>query len=472
MATGFAALAAATAFAQASGFVVMVVLARRLSIDDIGAYSFALSLIGYFAIPANFGVTVLATRDLAQRPTEAREIMGEVVSLQATVSIVPYLALVALAPVLAVDAASRAVLPIIGLNFVIEGLLFAWVLYGSGRFGLIALARVAGALTFAAGSLLYVHAGPGAVTDLGWVTLAGVVATSLIALAVAVRDHGLPRLTTDAGRLLRRFRGGAPLGVAAVMISIYYTIDSVMLGYLKGTGTVGVYAIAYKIPLAVIAIAALWGAVLFPHASALARTDRRGLREQLNLFGSVACVASLPLLAGSILVGGDLMPRLFGAQYAGASTPFVLLMAAAALIFVTLSYGTVAIAIGDERHYAIAVTLGAVTNLLINLAAIPLFGMVGAAAATLAAEVIVFAYVYVRLRRILGPLPLQWHRLARTLAATAVMVAVLVPLHDLTVLVRVFVGIGVFAVAGALLHVIAPEELRAALRPRERAPVP
>lgn len=107
---------------------------------------------------------------------------------------------------------------------------------------------------------------------------------------------------------------------------------------------------------------------------------------------------SLPVLAGTILVGHDLIPRLFGAQYAPAATPFILLMVAAALIFFTLSYGTVAIAVGDERHYAIAVTLGAVANVAINVVAIPLFGMVGAASATLAAEVVVSAYVYLRLR--------------------------------------------------------------------------
>ena len=464
MATGFAALTAATLFAQVSGFVVMVVLARRLAPEQIGAYSFALSLTGYFAIPANFGVTALATRDLVQRPQDARQIMGEVVSLQAVISLIPYLALVAFAPVLAIDGDSRMILPIVGLGFVIEGLLFQWVLYGSGRFGLMALARVLGAAAFAGGSLWFVEAGPNAVTTLGWVTLAGVVATSAITGIIAVRDHGLPRVVSDTRELTRRFRLGVPLGVAAVMISIYYTVDSVMLGYIESADTVGKYAIAYKIPLALINVGALWGAVYFPHASALAVSDRGLLSEHLNLFGSVACVGALPVLAGSILVGGDLMPRLFGPEYAVAAPAFVLLMAAAALIIASYTYGVTAIAIGDERHYAIAVTLGAVANIAINAVAIPLFGMVGAASATIAAEVVVFVYIYMRLRRLLGPLPLQVGRIARALMATAIMVAVLVPLHELTVLVRVFIGIAIFVAAGWVLRVVRPEELRRAMR--------
>lgn len=461
--SGFAAMASATFFAQVSGFVVLVVLARRLSPGDIGAYAFALSLIGYFAIPANFGVTVLGTRDLAQHPQDARAIMGEVTLLQAFVGVVPYVALVALAPVLAVDGASRAILPIVGINFLFEGLALMWVLYGSSRFAVIAIARAVGSAVFAAGCLLFVHEGRDAVTVLAWVTVAGVVATGVITAAVALREQGLPDVRGGVGRLTRRFRFSAPLGIAAVMISIYYTLDSVMLGYIKTTDVVGVYAIAYKLPLAVIGVGALWASVLFPHASALAQTDRRAVREQLELFASLSFVGSLPVLAGSLLVADDLLPRLFGPAYASGSAPFAILMATAALVFVTINYGTTALALGLERANAIAVTLGAVVNLALNFVLIPPFGMKGAAFATLAAEVTVIGYVFVVLRRELGHLALQWDRLARGLLATAVMVAVLLPIGDLTVLVRVVVGSVVFGVAALLLRVISREELRLVL---------
>lgn len=462
MATGFVALALANFAAQVSGFVIMVVLARRLTPGEIGSYAFALGLVGYFAIPANFGVTGLAIRDLAQRPHEARELMGAVTTLQLAVGFLPYLVLVALAPVLAVDEASRSILPIVGLGFVIEGLSFSWVLYGGSRFVTLAVARVAGAIAFAVGALVFVQPGPDAVLRFGWVTLAGIAATALMTFVVVLRHRGRPVLVSTPRQLARRFRAGVPLGVAAVMISIYYTLDSVMLGYFKDTATVGQYAVAYKIPLAVITIAALWGSVLFPHASDLAQRDRETLRRHLQAFASIACIVSFPLLAGSLVIGGDLMPALFGPRYAPAGTPFVLLMVAAALIVVTINYGTTAIAIGDERHYAIGVTLAAATNVVLNLALIPPFGMVGAAAATIAAEVVVFAYVFLRVRGILGHLTLEWERVARAAGATAVMLVALVAVDDLSPYARIAVGAAVVAAAGAALRVVRLTELRAA----------
>lgn len=466
LASGFVALSGATIFAQVLGFVIMVVLARRLSTDDIGAYGFALALTGYFSIPVNFGVTTLALRDLAQSPDQARRLMGEVSSLQFAACVIPYTVMIATMGVLVPDADARAIVPIIGLSFVVDGLTFPWVLTGFGRFALLAAARVVGAVVFAVGCLLFVHSGEHAVRDLGWVTLIGAMSTGIITGLAAVLRHGAPEPVLHVRLLFRRWRAGVTLGVMAVMISVYYTADALLLGYLKDTATVGQYNIAYKIPLALIGVVALWGSVLFPHASALAGEGRlKELREQLSLFGSSAMILSLPTVAGALLVGHDLIPRLFGAKYAPAGTPFIWLMVAAAVVFFTLSYGTVGVALHEERNAAVAATFGAVANIVLNLATIPLIGMTGAAIATVTAELVVFVWVYRRLRLRLGPIGLDWSRVARAAAATAVMTAVLLPLDELTVLVRVIIGTAVYVLAAAALRVVHPAELRAALRP-------
>lgn len=469
--TGFATLGAAVLFAQILGFFVLAVIARRLGPSDLGAFSFALNLAGYFAIPANFGITALATRDLARDPERLRPLLGEVAALQGGLSLLPYLVLVALAPVLAVDETSRGLIPIVGLTFVVESASLGWVLFGVQRYATAALARVAGALTFAAFVLVFVHAGD--TTPLSWAHIAGVAVTSVLAAVAVLRLSGRPRVEGGIGPMVRRFRAGVPLGLSAVMITIYYTGDSLMLGYMKGTDEVGQYAVAYKIPLAVLAFAALWGGVLFPHASALAERSRKELREQLGYFASLSLVASFPMLAGAVVVADQLIPGLFGAAYAPAATPFVLLMGAAALVVFTINWGTTAVAIGDDRHLAIAVTCGAVANMGANLVVIPPFGMTGAACATVAAEAIVFAYVLVRVNRMLGVVPLDRHRIGRAAAATAAMVAVLVLLvpDGWTAGIKVAIGAAFFTLSALALRVVRLDELRA-LRARVPATDP
>jgi O-antigen/teichoic acid export membrane protein len=90
--------------------------------------------------------------------------------------------------------------------------------------------------------------------------------------------------------------------------------------------------------------------------------------------------------------------------------------------------------------------------------------MTGAACATIAAELLVFAYMYERLRRLLGPVKVEWTRVARALAATAAMVVVLLLLRDqVGVIAQVALGAAAFVIAALPLGVVRRHELRAVL---------
>jgi O-antigen/teichoic acid export membrane protein len=462
---GFAALALGTLANQVLGFAMLAVVARRLGPENLGSFAFALNLVAYFAIPANFGVTALAVRDVAQAPERTREIAGEVIAIQGLLVALPYALLVVLAPAVAVDELSETVLPIVGLTFVLDAAALHWILYGRQRFAAIAAARTLGAVLTFVLAVALVDGGRSGTLALGWITAGGAAVTAAATLYAALRVSGQPRFGAGRRRLVRRMAASVPLGVSAVMISIYYSIDSVMLGYLKGAPDVGQYAVAYKLPLAVIGIAALWASVFFPHASELAVSSREALRAQLARIGSAAMVAAVPIAVGAVAVGGELMPELFGSQYEPAGTPFLVLVLAAAIVCVTISYGTAAIAIGDELWYAVAVTTGAVVNVILNVALIPPFGMTGAATSTVAAEVVVFGVVAWRLRRLLGPLGLEAGRLRGVAAASAIMALVIVLLPDSwPAVVQVAAGAAVYAVAAIPARAVRPGELTAAWR--------
>ncbi|HEX8206288.1 MAG TPA: flippase [Solirubrobacteraceae bacterium] len=459
--TGFVAMSAATLFAQVIGFFMLAVIARRLGPVDVGSYSFALTLMGYFAIPANFGITALATRELARDPEGVKPLLGMMIALQGVLCLVPYALLVALAPVLAADETSEGLIPIVGLTFTLEAASLGFVLYGFQRFGIMAAARVAGAVTFALLAYLFVHEGD--TTPLAWIHLAGVAATTVITAIAVLRLSGSPQLRAGARDMARFFRAGIPFGISAVMISIYYTVDSLLIGYLRDTEEVGQYAIAYRIPLAILAFATLWGSVLFPHFSALAERSRTEVREQIGYFASLALVASLPMLAGALVVGEQLIPGLFGLQFERAGTPFIVLMFAAALVPFSVNWAAGAVSLGDERHQAYAVTLGAIINLGANLIVIPEYGMTGAAVTTVCAEVVVFVYLIVRVGILVGHPPLDLGRIGRAAAATAVMVLVLellVP-GSWTAGSKIAVGMVVFLACALPLRIVRPTEVRA-----------
>jgi len=130
----------------------------------------------------------------------------------------------------------------------------------------------------------------------------------------------------------------------------------------------------------------------------------------------------LPAAAGLTLIAPDMMPALFGATFGPAAVVLMILVWGQALDCINPLLAQTLRATDREKTVAFITGLGAVFNGLTNLALIPLFGMYGAAATTVAS----FALVYFVSQRVLiksvGPAHL-WGPLARTTLATAVMAA-------------------------------------------------
>lgn len=447
---GFVVLAAMTLLTQAVGFVAVAVAARRLGPTDLGAAYFAIGVAVYFGIPANFGITIMGIRDVGREPERAREIAAEVLGIRLLLGAVLALSMILLTPVLTVDARTTEALPVAAVTILVSGVGAEWILLGRQQTVLVGIGRLTGQVIYGLAILIFLHGGPHSAALFCWFTVLSILVTAGVNQASVWREIGAPRMSLDLARLKRRAKQALPFGVAVIAVQIYFSIDSIMLGYFEGSTAVGEYTVAYKIPLALYGLLGLWSASLYPQSARLVEKHPEVLRSQVDAFTSLGIGLALPLAIGTTILGHELVIALFGDRYAPAGTPFVLLTWALAIAIVTVSFGAALAAGGDEKRYAWGVALGAVLNIFVNLWAIPAFGTTGAAVATIASEGLVVVYMVRRYRSVVGPVSLAWGRLARAGAATLVMVAVLVAVPDT---VPVLVRLGFAAVTYSLLAV-------------------
>ncbi len=449
MLRGFGILAGATLVSRLIGFAVLALVARAVGPDVFGAFNFALSIAAFLVfIPANFGLATLGIRDIAQGGTgRASRVAGEVLTLQGAIAACCLATLLVAAPLISDDPDVRALLPIVGVYYVLYAITPDWVLQALQRMTAVALVRLAGQVVFGVLTPILLVDGLAGAERYAWLTVAGAGISAGLALIIVARATGAPRLPASRAVLGERLRRSLPLGVSAAMVHVYYSIDQVLLGYLESTEEVGIYAAATKIPYVLIGFAAVWSSALYPHASALAARSPAALRGQVGLFTSLSLAVALPMLVGGAVVAEDLVVAIFGAEYRDAALPFAVLMLSTAVVLVSVNVTQVLLAIGEERHFAWSVAAGALINVVLNLVLIPVAGATGAAVATVAAEVVVFAMNTGRLVRRLGRPELETRRLAGVVAATAVMavVVVLMPAG-----VSVWVRLGVAAAAYAV----------------------
>jgi len=180
------------------------------------------------------------------------------------------------------------------------------------------------------------------------------------------------------------FQESVVLGGVAFLWLIYFRIDSVMLGMMRGDMEVGVYNVAYRIMEGVFFIPSIIMIVFFP---LLAKRDR--FRE---IFGRL-----LFLLGGSGLVisiafylfSPTLIGFIYGPEYFGS----IAVLQTLSLVFLPVFFGHLTtqslVALDLNRVYLVVAFMGALLNITLNYFLIPSLGAVGAAWATVATEILV-----------------------------------------------------------------------------------
>jgi O-antigen/teichoic acid export membrane protein/cell division septum initiation protein DivIVA len=458
---GFAVLSAATVLIRLIGFVVITLFARRAGPATFGTYSFTLALAGFVVgAPTNFGIGTLGIRKIARDPADAGKVVGEALAVQAIIAAIAVALLVALVPLLSTNEELVTLTPIVALYYVAYSMTVDWALQGLQRLRAVAAARLAGQVLFGIVTPLILIRGPAGAERYAAVFAAGAILTAIAAFAMVRSAVGPIRVSWAIAPLWDLAKGAAPLGFSLIMLQVYWSLDQVLLGLLTNKAEVGQYAVAAKLPMVISGFAQIWVSAIYPHASKLFTHDSDALRRQLGSFTSLSVVAALPLIAGSAIVGTDVMTGLFGPAYRPAGTPFAILMGASAVVLVAINYTSLAMAAGQERTFAMSVTVASIINVLLNLLLIPFYGAIGAAISTVAAESVVCLVCARRVAVVIGRPPLADRRIAGAVAATAVMSGALIAMpSSISVWLRIAAGGAVYLAVAAACGAVRREDL-------------
>ena len=175
-----------------------------------------------------------------------------------------------------------------------------------------------------------------------------------------------------------------PLLFSSVLGTLLHLTDTLMLGSLKNTADVGLYNAALpsahfiSFPLAALLM------IYIPIFSGLYAKDRYGeMRRNYIILTKWLCSISLPLFAMLFLYPEQALTFLFGSGYAPSADALRIL--SLAFIFGNLvgPCGASLIGLGKSRFMMFASLFMVITNIILNAALIPFFGIVGAAVATM-----------------------------------------------------------------------------------------
>ena len=212
------------------------------------------------------------------------------------------------------------------------------------------------------------------------VSLALVVVGDLITVIMALRR--MKQMPNPLKADLRFAAKIVPFGfvsmITTLMITLNYRVDTLMMGYMFGIpdAEIGFYALGVSLSEYGWLIPDAFREVLF---SRTAKDDAIG---EVTMSMKVNLYLTLCMIVGILLLGKPVIWLLAGAEYLPAYPVTVLLIAG----IIPMSYfkiiGTLLLAQGKKYTYLGMLTLSVAANIVCNMFTIPLWGKMGAAAAS------------------------------------------------------------------------------------------
>lgn len=187
----------------------------------------------------------------------------------------------------------------------------------------------------------------------------------------------------------RHYKPMILLFASILAVSVYTNLDTIMLGFIKGNTEVGLYTVAVKVKWLLLTAVNAISAVLLPRLSFyLSQSNVKEYNRILKKSISIIFVISIPMSLYFIAEAQDSILLLAGSDYLNAISCMQIVMPILIISgFSNITGNQVLIPYGKDSVFMIAVVTGAVVNVIFNITLMPKFGCIGAAIATLIAEV-------------------------------------------------------------------------------------
>jgi O-antigen/teichoic acid export membrane protein len=370
------------------GYVVLLLMARHLSVGRMGEFFFAVAVASFLALFTELGTHNYLIRRVANEPGDAARALSEVLSLR-----LPVMGLVFLLLNGAVAVVEPELLRTMLLTSIFVLLQELYYSFGAAFLGLRRVGlRVATGLGAQILLAILVAAAVAAGSGLATILLAYVgssLALVVVAAVAARRWVGPFRPVLDSNRWRAVAVAAAPLFALGAVGWLHSKVDTMMLGVLGSYEAVASYEVAYKFfevsrfairPIAMIFFPLCAGLVAAGDWPALRRLTRRIMLSVVAL-GLAAAAFVLPL-AELLIVS------LFGTTYQSSTGVLQVLFLGAPALYSGMVGVFVATAMRQERKALILTAICLLANVVANAIVIPLWGALGAAWTTVATETI------------------------------------------------------------------------------------
>ena len=367
--------------------------ARILMADGIGQVNFFFSIISYISLFTCLGIPLYAIRETARVRDNQKELsktVTEILLLHSGLTVLGYVAVLVIAYTVPKVMVDIPLFLLLSTSIIFTAIGCEWFYQGVEDFKYITVR----AITIRALCVILLFLLVKSKDDLLYYALycvIGSVGNNVFNFFRLRKYIKLKLINFNELSFLRHLKPTLRIFVLNLVISIYINLDTVMLGLLNDSATVGYYTGATKLTKMLMGIVSSLGTVMIPRLSNLIQNNQIADFNRLSQKAVSFVVAiSFPLFLGVLLTAPSLIRVFCGSSYEPAITTLQII--SPILLFISLS-GVLGIQIlypqGKENIVIKCTLVGALINFTLNILLIPSLANDGAAIATCVAEFMV-----------------------------------------------------------------------------------
>lgn len=370
------------------GLLVGVWIARYLGPEQFGLMNYALAFVALFAAVANLGLNSIVVRDLVQDPANANTSMGTSFVLSVLGGFSAFcLSLLAINYARPDDELAKVIVVLLSLLMVFKAtdvvrywfesqVQSKYVVWMENGIFLIFAAIKIGLIVAEAPLLAFI-----------WALFAeGLLVSTGLMIVYALQGGQIRAWIARISRARNLIKDSWPLTLSGLAIMVYMRIDQIMLGQMLGDESVGIYSAAVKISEVWYFIPMVIAASVFP---SIIEAKKQGEVSYYQRLQKLSDLMLLLALAGAIpmtFLSDWIIGLLFGNAYQLAGSVLAIHIWSGLFVFLGLASGKWFIIEGLQKYYFYRTISGAFVNVGLNLFMIPKFGIIGAAWATVVAQ--------------------------------------------------------------------------------------
>lgn len=431
-------------------FSIVVYAAKILGAASYGIFSYALTLAAFLTIFSDLGISPVLTKETARLTGDHKQYFGAALILKLILIAVNAIILFFAVPAFA-RAEAIALFPFVFFVFAFDS--FRELGFAVNR-ALETMEREAYAKIFLNATVailgfVFIAKSPTPLA-LMWAYVIGT-GLGLVVTIWLLRKH----LTVMFGKvrldlIWPLFRDALPVGLLGILGAISINTDMIMIGWWRSAEELGYYAVSQKVILLLYIVPTLLSSAAFPVFSRLANVNNDRFRLVFEKMMAACTLLAFPIAVGGALTAPSIISW-FGSQYLPATATLQILFFTILVLYPSTVIPNALFAYNKQKFFITFAAVGALGNVLLNWLLIPTFGIVGAALATVFAQLAANTLIWIQMKRT-NHFTLLPH-LTRIVPAVIVMAAVVIILNLLSLPLSVVV-IGAAAVYLGMLIVL------------------